>query len=312
MLRGTAEIEGGLLELLEERLAGVGGVGRLERHPPAKRVVADDPEKIFVVNRAGAQTAFLMRSPAVAPDVVARAVRNAEAARQVLPAELAACVIEPLLEGTDGEGRSFVLWPYYAPLSERRFVFESQRLLVRGRVLRWLEGVTRATVRPVDDTGQEAHFRSPLARVAADERLPAPMRRAAEDALARLAGGDWRPHTALMHNDLHLGNVLLRVNARKVLVEHRSFLVIDWGGSQVAGYPYVDLIGFAYSSRLSARALRRQIELHARLLGGDPRDARSFLAARTGSLGANLEEFPVEAYLQASANLWMTLERALP
>lgn len=311
MLRGKAEIEGGLLELLEERLAGVGGVGRLERHPPAKRVVADDPEKIFVVNRAGAQTAFLMRSPAVAPGVVARAVRNAEMARRVLPAELAACVIEPLLEGTDGEGRSFVLWPYYAPLSERRFVFESQRLLVRGRVLRWLEGVTRATARPVDEAGLEDHFRAPLARAAADERLPAPMRRAADDTLARLARGTWRPHTALMHNDLHLGNVLLRVNTRQVLIEQRSFLVIDWGGAHLAGYPYVDLVAFAYSSRLSARALRRQIELHAEALGGDPLDARPYLLARTGYLGANLEEFPVEVYLHVCANLWTTVERAL-
>ena len=92
-----------------------------------------------------------------------------------------------------------------------------------------------------------------------------------------------------MHNDLWQGNILLNSDG--------GIVVIDWPGSVVKGYAIYDLIRLAESLRLSDRALGEQLRAHCRLLGCEPKDSVSHLAAALGHLLGDLDHFPMHLFL---------------
>ncbi len=96
-----------------------------------------------------------------------------------------------------------------------------------------------------------------------------------------------------------MGNVLIH----QPIGEHDRaawtdrFVVIDWAGSELKGFPFYDLVRFALSVGMPPRALGAQLVRHRQVLGVDSTDAMSSLLSALGHIAIHLECFPMERYL---------------
>ena len=129
-----------------------------------------------------------------------------------------------------------------------------------------------------------------------DSRFPYSLRADAENALARLENGRWKPRHCLQHGDLWPGNFLLP----KHPVGPFNFFVVDWAGMKRHGFPIFDLVRLSESLRCTRRFRDRTFRRFADLLGCEMIDLRGYLIAALGDLGDNLEYFPEEAYYRMS------------
>jgi Phosphotransferase enzyme family len=270
-----------------EALISTARVGSIEPLGPDKPV-ADQTYKYLVKSSEGEAVAVVLCSPGVAPDLVARGSRCASQAKRALGTGLGKVVLEPIDQG-EVRGLSYVVLPYCQPLSDRRLVGWLERRRLRPMVLNWLLGLTRQTMRDVSEADRHARFNRPLDRLAQAVGASDAVRQAAVRGLNRLERGKWTPRFVLMHNDLWKGNILLDGRG--------GFVVIDWPGSTVDGYAVYDLVRLADSFRLGGRALGEQVRAHCRVLGCEPRDAVSHLAAGLGHLLLNLEHFPMHRFM---------------
>jgi hypothetical protein len=99
-----------------------------------------------------------------------------------------------------------------------------------------------------------------------------------------------------MHGDLWLGNILSRSSSlAKILT--RKFVVIDWPGGEVKGYPFYDLSRLCTSVGSSTWRYRSELVAHARILGCPVRDVEANLLSALGHIGLHLECFPEERYV---------------
>ena len=270
-----------------EVLVSTARVGSIEPLGPDKPV-EDQTYKYRVRSSEGELLAVVLCSPVVSPDLIARGTRCAAEAKRVLGPELGEVVLDPLAEG-ELMGLSYAVLPYREPLSEKRLVGWLQRRRVRPMVFNWLLGLTRQTMRDVSDADRHARFIRPLGQLVEAVGASDVVRRAAERGLNRLEQGRWTPRYVLMHNDLWKGNILL--------TDSGGIVVIDWPGSAVDGYAVYDLARLAESFGLGNGALGEQVRAHCRVLGCEPKDAVSHLAAGLGYLLQNLDHFPIHLFM---------------
>jgi hypothetical protein len=175
-----------------------------------------------------------------------------------------------------------------------------QRALLAPRLLEWLFRVCASTLSEVDGSALDVSFGMPLQRLTMVEGLAPAVRHDATLALRRLCDRSWRPRHVLMHGDFWMGNVLMD----RLVDEHARagwadrFVVIDWAGSELRGYPFYDLVRFSLSVGMTPRALRAEVTRHSNVLGVDSLDAMSSLLSALGHLAIHLECFPMEQYLR--------------
>jgi Phosphotransferase enzyme family len=270
-----------------EALISVARVGSITPLGPAKPV-DDQTFKFLVRSSEGAAIAVVLCSPRVSPDLIARAMRCAVEAKRALGPELGRAVLEPIAQG-ELHGLSYTLLPYREPLSEKRLAGWLQRRRLGPKVFSWLLGLTRQTMCDVGSADRHARFIRPLGHLSELSGASDALRRAAADGLSRLEQDKWTPRHVLTHGDLWKGNLLLD--------DALGFIVIDWPGSYVDGYAVYDLTRLAESFGLGAHQLGEQVRAHCRVLGCDPKDAVSHLAAGLGHLSQNLEHFPMHRFL---------------
>jgi len=272
----------------------------------------DAPTALRVSDAHGRPVAAMLCSAPQAPGMVARAMRRAADARALLGEQDARHILEPLLQGRV-RGLSYAVLPWCESLSAFRPLWALQRAALRPALLDWLLRLTQRTVRePVPDE-REARFAAPLQHLAGSSAVGARARAAARQALQRLARGEWRARTVLMHGDLWKGNLLLRPR-RSVLDAHRwadRFVVIDWPGAEVHGHAFYDLVRLSRSLGLRPDALRHEIARHCAALGCSPDDALASLLAALGQIGMALEHFPPARYAAMVDECVDTLAAAL-
>ena len=116
---------------------------------------------------------------------------------------------------------------------------------VKPQVLSWLRNVASI------DGGVSS--KAALCLEALAECPDQALRDAADQGLARLRACDFVPKSRVMHGDFWIGNVMLDPSAL------RDFVVIDWRGSAVDGFPIFDLVKFAQSLKLPPYVLRREL-----------------------------------------------------
>src|SRR5207302_1326391 len=146
---------------------------------------------------------------------------------------------DPLIEG-ELEGRSYAALPYCAPFSSSTWMWRLQRLTLRPALFRWLRGLVRATATTTPPEKVEEAFVRPLEHLANMTAVSPPVRAAAAKARERLGKTSFSPRQVLMHGDLWKGNLLM--DGRATIGRLRAplydrFVVIDWPGSTLAGYP---------------------------------------------------------------------------
>lgn len=306
--RGRADA---LRELREPLAASLGVAAESLRVTLAYHGQLADSTSVFLARSTRGQVlGAVLWSPEAAPDAVALSMAKAECASALLPPELASRVLVARAQGRVA-GRSFALMPYCKPLSRLRPLWWLQRSAVREVVLEWLQGVCRATARPVPPADVATAFRQPLARLAEAKAATPALRELARAALARLDDARWEPRHVLMHGDLWQGNLMVRAPEGSAGAGwSRRVCLIDWGGSEPEGYALFDLVRAADALRVAPLRLRGEVLAHCEALGCEPADAASHLAAAIAHVHSHLGEFPLERFVEMAEACRQTLHRA--
>jgi len=261
-----------------------GGVGKIKEFVRTDRK-GDDGQKRFVVfNLAGSPILFVAISSPKYPELLRVAAECALLAH----ARLGSCVPVPLEVGVS-EGVYFMITRYCHP--RNRWEVYRQR----GQVLTWLSDATRRTV--VDPLPEEIEreFVHPLYALSQYSQLQQTEQDGVQEALSELKSGRWRPRLALMHNDLHRGNIL---KASQVGKHSWPFVIIDWGGLRLAGHGINDLLQLARDLKLSPSQLAPQLKIHCELLKCNPLQARYYLLSTFGFFLLNLDFCPFEQFAE--------------
>jgi thiamine kinase-like enzyme len=265
--------------------------------------VADSPTKSYISDQSGKKNAVLFVSNEVNPNFVRRSVHNSADAKKILGEDLGSVILTPIASGIY-ENLSFSIWPLERDISRNFVLRRLQKFLVTPRVFNWLEAVSRQTLcGEIGPETKEAIYLQPLAKICDQKWYPDHLRRLAEDAISHVQTDSLRPVTVLQHSDLWLGNVLL---PRKQTVSariHHGFYLIDWGGANLAGIPFLDVINFADSVCLNHTRLERELARHCRLLQCTFADAMLYLVVALANIGMRLEHFPESRYLETCDRL---------
>lgn len=254
--------------------------------------------------RARAIAMALLSSPS-SPQMIARSSQRARDVRDALGDALGAVVLLPLAEGAV-EGRSYALLPWCTPLRAGGVAGRAQRRVIRTRLLRWLAAATAQTAREIAADARERRVAAPLARMAAETDLPAPLRELASRALGALRAGRWTPKHVFMHDDLWSGNVLIdqRTRGGALFGELR---IIDWAGARLDGFPLYDFLRAAGDMRLGGGAFFRALDRQCAALACDREQAQHHFAAALADLGGRLEQWPRAAYARTALSCWERL-----
>jgi hypothetical protein len=247
------------------------------------KTAADSPDEYVV--RAGDERFVLLVASPLSPLLVQRAVERQSEARAMLRGEAADAIEPPLVDGLH-DARSYAVWRMRRSLSSNGLLRKLQIARLAPRVFRWLHAVAAQTAAPANVEGMAAD----LQRLARLKVLEPALRTEARMARAALLAGSLPPIGVLQHGDLWIGNVL------RAPVEP-GFIAIDWPGARGDGTPFFDLVKFAVSIGARPAMLRRELGVHAALLGCRPEDALAYVLCGLGRLYAELEHFPERRFV---------------
>lgn len=270
--------------------------------PP--KPIADDLTKLLVKDQEGKPAVVILCSPTAFPQLVAHYMEKTRLAQAALSPTLSHIVLTPLFEG-EVCGLSYAVLPYHQPLREDKLGWYLQRLQRSPEMFKLVHQITELTCTPASAEEVETNFVCPLEHLIELEVMPEQIRGSAKDALKRLKTGEWKPRHVLMHNDFWKGNILLNRDVPQTEKNWQNrFVIIDWTGSNVKGYPIYDLIRLAHSMGTKPTALFTQLNAHCCILDCHFDDARSYFMAALGYLSMNLECFPLEWFVKC-AKTWV-------
>ncbi|MHC5211500.1 MAG: aminoglycoside phosphotransferase family protein [Planctomycetota bacterium] len=269
------------------------------REPPR----ADSPDVYRLRDPGGSVTGILYVAREANEQMVDRMLDRADAVRSALGEPLGQRVVREVWRG-DWQGRRAAVFPYYQSLeTTQRLIYRMLRRRMRRHLYEWLHAVLQASRRDIDDT---ADARRALTFMREEAGVSSPIQDEADRLLDRLARGAWVPSTSVMHQDLWLGNVLLMQPYKPA-----SFVVIDWAGSQLRGWPLFDLLRLV-ASMGDARNGLRELARHVQTLGGEPQDASGAVLCALGGIGLDLEHFPPSEYREMCERTWSWFRRLTP
>lgn len=259
------------------------------------KTLADATSKFLIRDNAGNPEFVVLYSGVGGPEIVARGVQRARAVVAALGDDLGRAVLLPDFEGHVDE-RTFAVFPYRMPLVGFGPGWWIQRSIVRPRVVRWLFESSRRTAIPIPDEQIESCVSEPLERMIADARYSSELRGLANEALRAMRARTWQPRHVFMHDDLWVGNVLIdqrSAGGRKF----GRFVIIDWAGSRVRGYPMYDFIRLSLSFGLVGRPFARALDQYCSALGYTRSEGGYAFANAAAELGQRLEQWPRSSYL---------------
>jgi hypothetical protein len=256
--------------------------------------ITDDGTNVYLVNDPC--PSVLKVSPPAFPRVVREMTRKAKLARQVLGKELGWPIPAPI-DQWEIDGVSCALFDRLTPISFRRLTRFIQLRKITPKVLKWLRDVAE------HDRGVNEDAENCLRALA--ECPYRALCEPAKEALDRVRAGSFIARSRVMHGDLWVGNTLLDPSGI------HDFMVIDWRGSNVDGFPIFDLVTFAGSAALRPKILRAELAAHAARLDCEIKDTRIYLAAALGYIWLHLDQFPPERFEAMGRRCLETLENAL-
>jgi hypothetical protein len=282
------------------------GTGRVLENFGEHKVLADATSKFVIRDHVGHPEFVVLCSAAGGPGMVARGAERARDMVGTLGDDLGRAVLLPVWEG-DIDGRTFAVFPYYAPLKGSGPSWWVQRSVIRPRLVQWLLDSSRKTVSPVPRDELERRVYQPLEAMIADDGYSLELRALADEALCAARAGDWQPKHVFMHDDLWVGNVL---------IDQRSpggpmfgqFVIIDWAGSRVRGYPLYDFLRLSISFRLAGGPFFRALDQYCAALGYTRAQASYAFAGAVADLGQRLEEWPRHSYLSTIERCYRKLD----
>jgi len=280
-----------ILEVLElEIFFNNGELGKAVYLFPPKKVI-DDTTKILIFNKKREKIAVLICSYTKYSILPERNLKKSQKIKQFLGLEVSNVIIDPLLYGNKN-GISFVVWPYYYPLSRNTLLKNIQFYKIKKPILNWLRELIRLTLKKPTKREISNRFLIPLQNLHSNYNLSSSIKDEICNSIGRLKNGGWNPFFSLAHNDLWSGNILLkRKNGKEIFI-------IDWGGSSMKSYPINDLSSVFRRLNYSRKDFVKELKIHSEILNCELEDTKSYLLSSLASLGMNLDQFPEERFLQ--------------
>lgn len=235
-------------------------------------------------------------SPRDFPNVAREMAEKADTARTALGDRLG-WAVALVLKQWEANGVSCALFEELTNISDNRVKRFVQLRRLTPPVLQWLRDVA-ALDRGVSN--QAECCLQALADCPYDN-----LRRSVASPLASVRSGAFVARSTIMHSDLWIGNVMVDRSGS------RPFVLIDWRGSNVDGFPIFDLVKFASSAGLRPKVLRAELAAHSERLGCDIEETRIYLLAALGYIWLHLEQFPPDRFLAMAENCLLTLDNAL-
>lgn len=255
--------------------------------------VSDETAKLCIKNEFGRNIAFAIISHESNPEIVNKGVRQVELIKKIVSQKLRNTLVEPIYKGNI-DGLSFAIWIYHQKLSDNRLLWFCQRKILTNKISNWLLDIANETsvAATCEQIGNK--FIDPLIYLSKIIQNNTFFQKIARESLKCFNDRDWRPVNILAHNDLWKGNILLN-NAFSYI--SGQFIVIDWSGSKIYGYPIYDLVRFAQSFKISGYQFRQQLLNHCNILNCNLLQARCYLVCSLADLAMNIDNFPLHRFI---------------
>lgn len=266
------------------------------KRPDFETGVADAKLIYSIKSEYGRDDCVIIFSNPAFPDAVSEAVEKTARVIERLPAEASRYVLLPIFDGRYG-AQSFAVYPKLFAFSENRLICKLQKKVVEDEVYRWLSHVAKSTQLRIEEKSEFANrFVRPLEYITNERRFSEEIRKSAAEALVTAERPGFSPVCIVEHGDFWLGNVLL---TDKWLLRKRpyGFAVIDWGSSNVFGYPFIDLLRFFDSASGRFGKVSPRVRQYCESADIPAADLPLYVLAALGYLGLHRNQFPMERYI---------------
>lgn len=211
-------------------------------------VNADGPQAYFVDDENCQDQYVLIVSNPEFPTFTSDAAEAAIAAKTALGATLGQHVCTPIISDKLN-GRSFSLFIRYRNFTTRRYLKYLQFLLSARAIIKWQAKIFKKTGTRIESTEKRIHHAERnLKALEKDNELSPLVRGTARQCKEKMENGELNVYACLHHGDFWFGNVLFDqgniLRPRKIA---NNFVVIDWAGCRVDGYPAIDVLRLSIS-----------------------------------------------------------------
>ena len=237
------------------------------------------------------------------PLSVAHTVDKIDGLLESLDPWLSRHILQPSETGNHAH-QSYAFWPRHRPISNSRVFRRIQIMSVHRKVICWISNIAKMSRRPVDTPQQlELQYLEPLRFLTEQAQIPEAIKQLARDTLKSVETGTFNPVSVVQHGDFWYGNVLLDKSWPYSLSSATPFYIIDWGGSNLTGYPFIDLLRYLESIGSEEERTNRYLVAYAKKCDILLEDIQHYACAYVGYLGLNRGEFPLQRYLILVGNL---------
>lgn len=276
--------------------------------PTFKKKVLDHTYKYLVKTDSGKQYVLIESNPHF-PLMVSTAVAKLQKARVSLNSGSREVIEKPVYHGFMGE-ISYALWQRRYLYSDNRLYRLLQKKLLFIKVSSWLRIVAKETFRnKINRVELQTGFIDPLNTLKSKIKSNYKIQGAIHGALESIERHRINPGHILQHGDLWKGNILLVSFFELFNPMKRGFIVIDWGGSKINGYPFFDLIRFLMSCEIGPKVAKQHIRSMAKQIGCSNSDVSIYLLCALGKLGQELNNFAVHRYLRMCRDMWEYIQK---
>lgn len=274
--------------------------------PNFKEQVADAALIFKIKGINGKDDAVFIVSNSDFPDFVQLAAKKAEKISTLVSAEVSSAILHPKFSGSIGK-QSFSVYPMLLPISQNRLICAAQKYSIKKSVYKWIADLcisSQRSITSIDDMNE--FYIKPLSYICEESQFSDAFRKAAERTMSSIKTKQFIPICCIQHGDFWLGNILLNRDWPKVNAYGNKFSVIDWGGANINGYPFIDLLRYTTSSTRSRPALFRNLQDYSRYCSIPPDKVIDYVCAGIGWLGLNRNEFPFDRYIHLGEKLFST------
>lgn len=282
-------VEDHSLRAATERLGGFSSISVLRM--PSDRI-SDSPLLLYACNQKSDVVGILHVSQGCDSEQVLSGYLKAKTVADRLEYPLSRHVLLPVWVGcVDGRSCSFT---ECKKATSSGLLWKYQKRKLQQPVLQWLYASAKKTMYRVEAQADVDVFLENLDFFQGNKDFSSAFMDAVEAARESLLDGRWLPHHQVDHNDLWKGNLTLD----NAYADYDRFFVIDWAGSNIDGFGGHDFITFSRSFGVSIPVMSKWLSRYAELFGGSPEVVMYQYLTGMGRLGANLNNFPYDRYVQ--------------
>ncbi len=203
------------------------------------------------------------------------------------------------------KGRSFALFLEKRPMSKNRVVQRIQKRTIEKSLTQWLCELYHCTsITDVDDKNLRDSYLEPLKYVTQEAAFSDALRECAVATISEIDRKEFRPVVTVQHGDFWLDNILLHQTWPRSNGKAYPHFVIDWGGANLRGYPFVDLLKYSISATANKKRISAGFHTYCHQCGLPPEAVVKYICASIGWLGLNRLNFPKDRYILSSELLF--------